>query len=62
VKSILYQPDEKTEIDNGDSLSLLAAGKSRENPLIVRTVAVPVITPPNKEMVQLRAGSLAIYL
>jgi hypothetical protein len=48
VKSILYQPDGKTEIDNGDSLCLLAAGKSREKPLVVKTITVSRINFPEQ--------------
>jgi hypothetical protein len=36
----LYQPDGTTEIDVGDSPSLLVAGNSRTNPLVVKTTAV----------------------
>jgi len=36
----LYQPDGKTEIDIGDSPSLLVKGNSRRNPLIVRSTHI----------------------
>ena len=39
----LYQPDGKTEIDVGDSPSLLVAGNSRATPLVVKVDTVETL-------------------